>query len=1015
MGNKLINFSLYLSVFFAFVILSAAPKAARASILDPSFNAGVTKADAQVYVTKPLSDGRILVGGFFSTVNDLSRQNLVRLNADGSTDLTFNSGNAGPNNPVNDIVQQADGKFIIGGSFTTYNGVSRIGIARINADGSLDSAFNPILTGSSKIIDAIAIQSDGKILVAGGITKSVIRLNADGSTDLSFTSPFNFSGLIQKIALQADGKILVGGAGNLTRLNANGSIDNAFSQSEPLGDIYDIVILGDGKILIGGNVSSNLAAPRISIKRLKSDGSTDETFMPGDALEYNRTSSLAVQPDGKILTAGIFSDNGISTLAVLRLNANGSADASFTVPTANDQTYHVALQADGKILVGGGFSLINGQSKAGLARLNTNGTIDNSFNAAFYGKSIVYELKQQADGKILAGGSFNFANSTARSDIARFNSDGTLDNSFNTGTGLIPDFLSCCKQLYDVEIQPDGKIILGGIFNGFNGSVRRGVVRLNSGGAVDPTFNSAINGGTLFVQDALALPDGKLMVSSFGTDASTGFGWFGLNRLNADGNYDEFFANVEGTVYRIARQPDGKLLIGGSLIGGNADTYKFIKRLDADGSTDTTFNIGTDFNSAILDIVVQPDGKIMVGGAFTSYNGTPINRIARLNANGSLDTSFNPGIGADRTVRRIALLPNGKIAVGGDFDTFNGAAQKRLVILNSDGSPDPVFVSGFDANPANTVRSLLVQNDGKLVVGGYFQTYDGVARNSIVRLRTAQTKAAPFDFDGDAKSDLSIFRSSNGEWWYQRSSNNQVVAAQFGSGTDKIVPADFSGDGKTDIAFWRPASGEWFILRSENNSFYSIPFGASGDIPAPSDFDADGKADPAVFRPSTGTWFINKSAGGTDIINFGQAGDVPAVGDYDGDGKADIAIFRPSSGEWWLNRSSAGVVAVTFGSSTDKPVAGDFTGDGKTDIAFWRPSNGFWFILRSEDSSFYSVPFGASGDVPAAGDFDGDGRADTAVFRPSGSTWYINRSTAGLLIQQFGLGTDTPVPAAFLP
>ncbi len=1015
MKNNLVNLSFPLLIFFAVASFFAVQKVTAGSILDNAFNAGVTKADAQIYVTKPLADGKILVGGFFSTVNDLPGQNLVRLNADGSTDLTFNSGNSGPNNTVNDIAQQTDGKFIIGGTFTTYNGVSRIGVARINADGTLDSTFSTILTGSSRSVSIIAIQSDGKILIGGYFSNSIIRVNPDGSADPSFTSPFNFTGLVEEIALQADGKILVGGASNIVRLNANGSIDNAFSQSEPLGDIYDIEILSDGKILIGGNISSNLIAPRISIKRLKADGSTDETFSASDSLEYNRTNSIAVQPDGKILTAGMFSDNGISTFAVLRLNSDGSTDTMFTAPAANDQTYHVALQSDGKILVGGAFSLINGQNKTGLARFNANGTIDNSFNVSLYAKNVVFDLKQQSDGKILAGGSFNFANGTARSDIARFNFDGTLDNSFNPGTGLIPDFMTCCKLLDDVEIQPDGKIILAGIFNGVNSLQRRGMVRLNSDGTVDPTFNSQINGGILFIDDTLVLPDGKIMVSSFGTDPLTGFGWFGLNRLNADGSFDNnFFANVEGTVYRIARQPDGKLLIGG-LFTGESGNYRFIKRLNADGSTDTTFNIGTGFNSGILDIIIQPDGKIVVGGGFTIYNGTPVNRIARLNPNGSLDTSFNPGNGADRIVRRLALLPNGKIVVGGDFDTFNGAIQKRLVILNSNGSLDPGFVSGFDANLANTVRSLLVQNDGKLVVGGYFQSYDGVARNSIVRLRAAQTKAAPFDFDGDRKSDLSIFRSSNGEWWYQRSSNNQVIAAQFGSGTDKIAPADFSGDGKTDIAIFRPSSGEWFILRSENNSFYSVPFGAAGDIPAPADFDADGKADMAVFRPSTGTWFINKSAGGTDIINFGQAGDVPTVGDYDGDGKADIAIYRPSSGEWWLNRSTAGVVAVSFGTSTDKPAAGDFTGDGKTDICFWRPASGEWFILRSEDSSFYSVPFGASGDIPAAGDFDGDDKFDTAVFRPSGSTWYVNRSTAGLLIQQFGISTDTPVPAAFVP
>ena len=173
-------------------------------------------------------------------------------------------------------------------------------------------------------------------------------------------------------------------------------------------------------------------------------------------------------------------------------------------------------------------------------------------------------------------------------------------------------------------------------------------------------------------------------------------------------------------------------------------------------------------------------------------------------------------------------------------------------------------------------------------------------RFSAKRLRV--TRAAHVDFDGDRKTDISIFRPSIGEWWYLKSSNNQISAFQFGAGTDKIVPADYTGDGKTDVAVWRESTGEWLILRSEDNSFYAFPFGSAGDVPAPADFDGDGKADAAVFR--SGTWYIQASTEGVLIKPFGVAGDVPQVGDYDADGKADLAIFRTSNGQWWLNRSS---------------------------------------------------------------------------------------------------------------
>ncbi|MEZ5428442.1 MAG: choice-of-anchor Q domain-containing protein [Pyrinomonadaceae bacterium] len=272
-----------------------------------------------------------------------------------------------------------------------------------------------------------------------------------------------------------------------------------------------------------------------------------------------------------------------------------------------------------------------------------------------------------------------------------------------------------------------------------------------------------------------------------------------------------------------------------------------------------------------------------------------------------------------------------------------------------------------------------------------------------------------FDFDGDGRADVSIFRPSAGEWWYLRSSDGTNRTFQFGTSTDHIVPADYTGDGRTDVAFWRESSGEWFILRSEDDSFYSFPFGAPGDVPVAADFDGDGRADAAVFRPGNATWFINRSSdGGTTITQFGALGDLPVAGDYDGDGRADVAIFRPADGSWWLNRSAAGLAVYNFGTGEDRVVPADYTGDGKTDVAFWRPSTGEWFIFRSEDNSFYSFPFGAVGDLPVPADYDGDGRTDPAVFRPGNNVWYQLQTTGGFKAVTFGANEDIPVPGAFV-
>ena len=294
----------------------------------------------------------------------------------------------------------------------------------------------------------------------------------------------------------------------------------------------------------------------------------------------------------------------------------------------------------------------------------------------------------------------------------------------------------------------------------------------------------------------------------------------------------------------------------------------------------------------------------------------------------------------------------------------------------------------------------------------------GTSWASVTQTTSEPKGSALVDFDGDGKTDVSIFRPSVGEWWYLQSSDGGNRAFQFGAGTDEIVPADFTGDGKTDIAIFRPSSGEWFVLRSEDSSFYSFPFGSAGDIPATGDYDGDGKADPAVFRDTAGQWFIQRSSDNqVQIVPFGIAGDVPVTADYDGDGTDDIGIYRrggANGGEWWIQRSTDGLIALVFGAPTDLTVQGDYTGDGKADIAIFRPSEGTWYILRSEDLSFFAFPFGSADDIPSPGDYDGDGRTDAAVFRPSNSTWFIQGSTSGTQIQQFGTAGDIPLPSAFV-
>jgi cytochrome c peroxidase len=369
-----------------------------------------------------------------------------------------------------------------------------------------------------------------------------------------------------------------------------------------------------------------------------------------------------------------------------------------------------------------------------------------------------------------------------------------------------------------------------------------------------------------------------------------------------------------------------------------------------------------------------------------------------------------------------------------------GGANATLVINSTDPGTGSIPSSGSftrqtlalqgsgGGNGYGSINLAIPANNaliGQTFFGRWYVTDAGAASGfSVSRLftftvfadTTAVSRPTQFDFDGDRKTDIAIFRPNFGQWWYLRSSDNSNRVFSFGSSSDKIVPADYTGDGKTDVAVFTPSSGFWSILRSEDSTYYAYPFGTTGDIAAPADYDGDGKADSAIFRPSTSTWYVSNSSGGTTIRQFGTTGDVPTVADYDGDGKADLAIYRVNLGQWWYIRSSDGTNrAFQFGTNTDKPIQGDYTGDGKADLAFFRPSTGFWYILRSEDSSFYGFPFGTNGDIPVSGDYDGDGKFDPAVFRPTANTWYVSGSTAGTLITGFGSTGDIPVPNAFVP
>ncbi|HXG84598.1 MAG TPA: FG-GAP-like repeat-containing protein [Pyrinomonadaceae bacterium] len=364
------------------------------------------------------------------------------------------------------------------------------------------------------------------------------------------------------------------------------------------------------------------------------------------------------------------------------------------------------------------------------------------------------------------------------------------------------------------------------------------------------------------------------------------------------------------------------------------------------------------------------------------------------------------------------VQPSGASLVAGTSATVTwtntGGFNRNVTIeLSTDGGATYSVLASNIANTGSYTFTVPTAQTTQALVR--VREYDfaepaGGSTNFSIGATTAVNRTK-FDFDGDGKADLSIFRPTNGTWYLQQSANG-FTGVQFGLSTDKIVPADYDGDGKTDIAVFR--DGTWYLQRSQAG-FIGFAFGDANDIPQPADFDGDGKAELAVYRPSNGTWYVmNLANNAFNAVQFGAATDKPVAADYDGDGKADYGVYRPENGTWYLLRSTQGLGAIQFGISTDKPVVGDYDGDGKADVAAYRQSNGTWYLLNST-SGFSAVQFGVAEDRPTPADYDGDGKTDISVFRPSNGTWYQLRSTtAGFFAQQFGSSGDLSAPNAYV-
>jgi uncharacterized delta-60 repeat protein len=344
------------------------------SFINGTFKPGMG-TNGVVYSALAQPDGQVLIGGNFTTVNGIPRRSIARLNKNGTLDTQFSPGTG--NGWVQSMALQPDGKVIVGFMETVAPG--NLKIVRLNQNGSLDTGFNVYTSCCGGIVYALVLQPDGKILGGGYFGNALVRLNSDGTLDTSFNLGASVN-WVRAIAVQSDGKILIGGnlgTGNIVRLNSNGTLDTSFN-ANPGADsqVTSLGVADNGQVLIGGNFGQVNNVARKCIARLNSDGSLDSNFAPNisDANCYVR--SLAIQPDDKILIGGEFTQvNGVGRNNIARLNNDGTLDTGFNPGSgANGNINTIAVQPDSRVLIGGEFASVNGQTVNRIARLDPDGT-----------------------------------------------------------------------------------------------------------------------------------------------------------------------------------------------------------------------------------------------------------------------------------------------------------------------------------------------------------------------------------------------------------------------------------------------------------------------------------------------------------------------------------------------------------------------------------------------------------------------------------------------------------------
>ncbi|MES2484647.1 MAG: delta-60 repeat domain-containing protein [Bacteroidota bacterium] len=684
--------------------------------LDETFDTG-TGANGTVTFVKCLPDGKILICGYFTSFNGVNCGTIARLNQNGSLDTTFNIGagiGAGTDDFIRYVKVNSQGEIFIGGNFTVFHGVQKSYIVKLSIDGVIDDSFNA--ASEAQYFYDIAFKPDGSILGASG--GYIFNLQANG-VFVDYSPVVDASFQILKLYILENGKIFVfldSGSPSIIRLNADYTVDPTFTLDSAFANktVFDCLLSVDNELyaIFLKNTTSR------KIVKFTSTGSVDTSFAISDNDVDCWINTLLYVNNGKLYAAGIFTSiNGIAENNLVRFNTDGSRDNAFdiganTLTGADAAINIIRPQADGKIIIHGPFHSYNGVERRGLARINADGTIDETFNP---GSGINLQsnsfMKFTPEGKIiLAAFDLDVYNGTPVNKIVRINQDGTLDTAFAalpfTFTTEYYDFYF---NIVDISVQPDGKVLISGPLATYGGIPVNSFIRLNTDGSLDTTFDTTnINENVISIR---VLPAEQKMLLEETSNVSVPH-YF--RKFNFDGSLDTGFSTIVAQgVSRISIEPDGKILLARRVTQGGPWTFNnilYIDRYNHDGTFNSQiFSAAANSGSGIWAIHSQQDGKILLVGEETVAPYTTAIVLKRLNADGTVDAGFSNGF-ADGSIQGLVFQED-KIICIGSFEKYNNLAKNRIIRLNNSGIP-----LGVDVNELTSDNFFVYRNNDALQV-----------------------------------------------------------------------------------------------------------------------------------------------------------------------------------------------------------------------------------------------------------------------------------------------------------